>query len=223
MMNPFVHRRLTWATTRPGPSQHRPPPGITCPPIVSRFFRYPYSHPTPDTGTGLSLGTPSPHRHPLNPPHPPTGPAGRRSDFRAPKRDPKSPSENWKGSCDEGFWAGPRRRGRCIPAAGCNGRANTGPAQKNRRPKGFRGKGRLASLLLGHRPLAGMLPRRASPSGLFLENRTPSNFQTGSKRKPVPLSHTLAHRRLPRRPPARTRPASPPRKNLSPCRVTSGP
>ncbi len=108
---------------------------------------------------------------------------------------PKSPSENWKGSCDEGFWAGPRRRGRRIPAAGCNGRANTGPAQKNRRPKGFRGKGRLASLLLGHRPLAGMLPRRASPSGLFLENRTPSNFQTGSNTIVIPASRSLGRPR----------------------------
>jgi hypothetical protein len=93
----------------------------------------------------------------------------------------KSPSENWKGPCDEDFWPEPRRRGRRIPAAGCNGRANAGSGQKDRRPEGFRGNGRLASWLLGHRPLSGMLPRRASPSGHFLENRAPSNFQTGSK------------------------------------------
>ena len=36
---------------------------------------------------------------------------------------------------------------------GCNDRANAGHGQKTRRPEGFRGKGRLASLLLGHRPL----------------------------------------------------------------------
>src|SRR5262245_24410138 len=92
----------------------------------------------------------------------------------------QSLSENWKGSCDEGFWPGPRRRDRSIPAAGCNGRANGGPGQKTRRPEGFRGKGQLASLFLGRRQLAGMLPRHASPSGLFRENRIPSNFQTGS-------------------------------------------
>src|SRR6185369_13493807 len=49
-----------------------------------------------------------------------------------------------------------------------------------RRPEGFRGKGPLASLLLSHRPLTGMLLRRASPLGLFHENRTPPSFQTGS-------------------------------------------
>ena len=89
-------------------------------------------------------------------------------------------------SCGEGFWLWPRRRGpsrtgqRSIPAAGCNDRANAGHGQKTRRPEGFRGKGRLASLLLGHRPLAGMLPRRASPCSLFPKNRTARNFQTRS-------------------------------------------
>ena len=85
------------------------------------------------------------------------------------------------GSCGERFWWWPRRRGRRIPAAGCNGRANAGHGQKIRRPEGFRGKGPLASLLLSHRPLTGMLLRRASPLGLFRENRTPPSFQTGSK------------------------------------------
>ena len=55
--------------------------------------------------------------------------------------------------CGEGFWLGTRRLGRSIPAAGCDGRANAGPRQKTRRPKGFRAKDRLASLLLGHRLL----------------------------------------------------------------------
>src|SRR6266508_4908566 len=93
----------------------------------------------------------------------------------------KSLSENSVESCGEGFWLQPRRRGRSIPAAGCDGRANAGRSQKTRRPERFRGKGRLASLLLGHSPTAGMLPRRASPSSLFHENRTPHNFQTGSQ------------------------------------------
>jgi len=46
---------------------------------------------------------------------------------------------------------------------GCNDRANAGHGQKTRRPEGFRGKGRLASLLLGHRPLR-VLARAARTS-----------------------------------------------------------
>ena len=49
----------------------------------------------------------------------------------------KSLFENSKGSCEEGFWWWPRRRGRRIPGAGCNGRANAGHRQKTRRPEGF--------------------------------------------------------------------------------------
>ena len=41
------------------------------------------------------------------------------------------------------------RRGRSIPAAGCDDRANAAHSQKTRRPEGFRAKSRLASLLLG--------------------------------------------------------------------------
>ena len=89
--------------------------------------------------------------------------------------------ENYEGSCGKGFCLWPRRRGPSIPAAGCKARANEGHRQKTCRPEGFRGKARLASLLLGQRPLAGILPRRASPSVLFLENRTPRSFQTGSE------------------------------------------
>src|SRR6266581_2223929 len=88
---------------------------------------------------------------------------------------------NYEGRCGEGFWLWPRRRVPSIPAAGCKERANAGHGQKTRRPEGFRAKGRLASLLLGHRPLAGMLPRRASPSGLLPDNRPPANFKAGSK------------------------------------------
>src|SRR5713101_6532592 len=68
---------------------------------------------------------------------------------------------NYEGCCGEGFWLWPRRRGRSIPAAGCDDRPNAGHGQKTRRPEGFRGKGRLASLLLGYGQLAGMLPPRA--------------------------------------------------------------
>ncbi len=80
------------------------------------------------------------------------------------------------GSCGEGFWRRPRRRGRSIPVAGCDGRANAGRRQKIRRPKGFRGKGHLASLLLGHRPLAGMLPRRAMRP--FPRKQDPTEFSS---------------------------------------------
>ena len=59
---------------------------------------------------------------------------------------------NYEGRCGEGFWLWPRRSGRAQrPAAGCKERANAGHGQKTRRPEGFRGKGRLASLLLSRR------------------------------------------------------------------------
>src|SRR5712692_6775197 len=89
---------------------------------------------------------------------------------------------------DQGGLGGAQR-----PAAGCKERANAGHEQKTRRPKGFRAKGRLASLLLGHRPLAGMLPRRASPPGLLPENRPPATFKAGSQGK---SSLILAYSRL---------------------------
>jgi len=93
---------------------------------------------------------------------------------------PKSLSENWEGSCGEGFWLWPRRSGPSIPEAGCKVRDNEGQRQKTRRPEGFRGLGRLASLLLGRRPTKGILPRRASPSSPARENSSLPNFQTGS-------------------------------------------
>src|SRR5216683_5237456 len=88
---------------------------------------------------------------------------------------------NYEGCCGEGFWLWPRRRGRSIPAAGCKERVNAGHGQKTRRPEGFRGKGRLASLLLSRRSTRDILLRRASRSGLFPENSAPRSFQTGSK------------------------------------------
>ncbi len=101
-----------------------------------------------------------------------------RSQQRQPRRtwwvtikqvEPKSLFGNYEGRCGEGFWLWPRRRVPSIPAAGCKER------------EGFRGKGRLASLLLSRRSTRDILLRRASPSGLFPENSAPRSFQTGSK------------------------------------------
>jgi hypothetical protein len=49
----------------------------------------------------------------------------------------------------------------------CDGRVNDAPIQKNRRPEGFCGKGGLASLFVGHRPLrvcSGLTPRQPALS-----------------------------------------------------------
>ena len=88
--------------------------------------------------------------------------------------------ENCVGSCGEGFWSQPRRRGRRIPAAGCNGRANAGCGQKTRRPEGLGGKAPLAALLVGHRPLRVCFLFAPCQSNFSLPNRTPPHFQTGS-------------------------------------------
>lgn len=48
-------------------------------------------------------------------------------------------------------------------------------------PEGFRGNDHLALLLLGHRALTAMLPRRTSPSGPFPEDSATRSFQTGSQ------------------------------------------
>src|SRR5712691_11402554 len=100
---------------------------------------------------------------------------------RKDRRGTKSLFGNYEGRCGEGFWLWPRRRVPSIPAAGCKERANAGHGQKTRRPEGFRGKGRLASLLLSRRSTRDILLRRVSPSGLFPENSAPRSFQTGSK------------------------------------------
>jgi len=42
----------------------------------------------------------------------------------------KSLSDNARWAGDEGFWLRPRRHDLRIPAAGCNGRANEGPAER---------------------------------------------------------------------------------------------
>ena len=62
----------------------------------------------------------------------------------------------------------------------CSGRANAGRRQKTRRPEGFRGKGRLASLLLSRRSTRDILLRRALPSSHLHENST-LQFKTGTK------------------------------------------
>jgi len=49
----------------------------------------------------------------------------------------ESLSENCERCCGEGFWTWPRRRGRSIPGAGCDDRANAGQNRKTRRPEGF--------------------------------------------------------------------------------------
>src|SRR6266567_4496240 len=109
-------------------------------------------------------------------------PAGRQVFFaQTSLLAPQSLFGNYEGRCGEGFWLWPRRRVPRIPAAGCKERANAGHGQKTRRPEGFRGKGRLASLLLSRRSTKDILLRRASPSGLFPENSAPRSFQTGSK------------------------------------------
>jgi len=116
-------------------------------------------------------------------------------DTRKKKRDPLRSSAGDERSaptdsrlpCAEEFWLCPRRRGPSrtgqwsIPKAGCDGGANAGHSQKDRRPEDFRGKGSLASLLLGYGPILGIRPRRVSPFCLFRENRTPRNIRTGSK------------------------------------------
>src|SRR5260370_39316311 len=75
--------------------------------------------------------------------------------------EPQSLFGNYEGRCGEGFWLWPRRRVPSIPVAGCKERANAGHGQKTRRPEGFRGKGRLASLLLSRRSTRDILLRRA--------------------------------------------------------------
>src|SRR5438309_3506119 len=81
--------------------------------------------------------------------------------LRSSQAAPKSLFGNYEGRCGEGFWLWPRRRVPSIPAAGCKERVNAGHGQKTRRPEGFRGKGRLASLLLSRRSTRDILLRRA--------------------------------------------------------------
>jgi hypothetical protein len=87
----------------------------------------------------------------------------------------KSLSGNAEGSCGQGFWWWPRRRGGRSPAVGCNHRANAGHRQKTRRPEGFRGNGPLTSLLVGHRP-CGYAPSSRLAIRPFPRKQDPSEF-----------------------------------------------
>src|SRR5258708_6006662 len=84
--------------------------------------------------------------------------------------DPKSLFENCARRCGKGDLARPTRS------------ANSHCSQGDCRPKGFRAKGRLASLLLSRRSTRDILLRRVSPADLFPENSAPRSFQTGSNR-----------------------------------------
>jgi hypothetical protein len=86
-----------------------------------------------------------------------------------------------RGSAAGEFWVGQGgdRWGR--PPAVCSARTNAVQAGKTRRPEGLGGKGPLAAMLVGHRPLrvcSLLAPCQSNPS---LPNRTPPHFQTGSK------------------------------------------
>ena len=85
-----------------------------------------------------------------------------------------------RGSAAGELWVGQggERRGR--PSTVCSARTNAVQAGKPRRPEGLGGKGPLAALLVGHRPLrvcSLLAPCQSNPS---LPNRTPPHFQTGS-------------------------------------------
>ena len=95
-------------------------------------------------------------------------------------------SGNSKRFCGEGFWGWPRRRGRRIPAVGCNGRANAGHRQRTRRPEGSRGNGpwlRCSSVTdpCGYAPSSRLHPaeagtRRRIAIGPFPQKQDPSEF-----------------------------------------------
>jgi hypothetical protein len=101
-----------------------------------------------------------------------------------PTTDPEMPRACLKmgsGSAAGEFWVGQggERRGR-LPAV-CSARTNAVPAGKTRRPEGLGGKGPLAALLVGHRPLRVCFLRAPWQSNPSLPNRTPPHFQTGFK------------------------------------------
>ena len=90
-----------------------------------------------------------------------------------------------RGSAAGEFWVGQggERRGR--PPAVCSARTNAVQAGKTRRPEGSGGKGPLAALLVGHRPLRVCFLRAPCQSNPSLPNRTLPHFQTGSKSSTV--------------------------------------
>ncbi len=101
-----------------------------------------------------------------------------------PTTDPGMPRACLKmgrGSAAGEFWVGQGGERRGGPPAVCSARTNAVQARKTRRPEGLGGKGPLAALLVGHRPLrvcSLLAPCQSNPS---LPNRTPPHFQTGSK------------------------------------------
>ena len=108
-----------------------------------------------------------------------------------------------RGSAAGEFWVGQggERRGR--PPAVCSARTNAVQPGKTRRPEGLGGKGPLAALLVGHRPLrvcSLLAPSQSNPS---LPNRTPPHFQTGSLKANKPIPSRIARKPLlPRASPA---------------------
>jgi len=86
-------------------------------------------------------------------------------------------SSKCSGCGGEGFGLAARRRDPNIAAAGYDGLDNEAASPKTRRPEDFRGKGRLAALLLSRRPTRGILLPRALPASLFLKNRIPDHFE----------------------------------------------
>ena len=106
-----------------------------------------------------------------------------------------------RGSAAGEFWVGQGGERRNRPPAVCSARTNAVQAGKPRRPEGLGGKGPLAALLVGHRPLRVCFLRAPCQSNPSFPNRTPPHFQTGS----YPLS-LLSDRRLG---PAELRPRHP--------------
>jgi len=102
-----------------------------------------------------------------------------------------------RGSAAGEFWVGQggERRGR--PPAVCSARTNAVQARKTRRPEGLGGKGPLAALLVGHRPLRVCSLRAPCQSNPSLPNRTPPHFQTGSLEANKPIPSRIARKSQP--------------------------
>ena len=99
------------------------------------------------------------------------------------RRGTKSLNGNGEGTCGEGFWWWPRRRGRSIPRVGCEGRANAGHRPEEPPPGGFSGKRPGDGVARRSQTTPGLLPPRALSPGRFPENRSLPSFRTGSMGK----------------------------------------
>jgi len=93
----------------------------------------------------------------------------------------KSLSEIPLGSCGEDFGWGQGGEAGASPKRAVTAEPTRAAAKSTAARRVFAEK---AGCFVAPRsqPHCGMLPRRASPSSLFRENRTPRNFQTGSKK-----------------------------------------